>query len=97
MKSKEVSLGSEIQLPPERQESPRRTSDLIGLKRVLAAVAGVGVERGRDDDRIRQRAREEGRGGCGLEVMVGVAVGAVDHDERAMDVIVLQRESGKLV
>src|SRR6185437_3336535 len=37
----------------------------------------------RDDDRVVERVREKSRRRSGLEVMIRIAVGAMDHDERA--------------
>ena len=58
-----------------RATTPRSSRDLVVAR----------GEARRDDDGVVERAGEECRGGARLEVVVGVAAGAVHHDERAND------------
>src|SRR5206468_4564580 len=71
-------------------------ADFVGGERVVAAAGGRCDAR-RDHDRIVERAGEERRGHGGREVMVGVAVRAVHHDERAAHVVVAHVERSRSV
>src|ERR1041385_8565626 len=75
MKSKEVSLSVLVDVPPLRQLSPPQlqlTSLASSLSRQLPEADAM---RG-----AKKRSRQRG-----AEVVVGVAIGAVDHDEGAGD------------
>ena len=65
-------------------------ADLVRGERIVAVAVGRGEAR-RDDDGVVQRAREEGRCRRGCEVVIGVSVRAVHHDQRAHDAIVARR------
>ena len=69
-----------------------RPVDFVGRQLVAAAAGVVRGEPRRDDKRIVERAGEKGGGERGAEVMVGIAAGAVNHDQRARQPIVLHLE-----
>ena len=63
-------------------------ADLVLAERVAAAFAVVRGHARRDDERRLERAREERPRQAGAEVVVGVAAGAMHHDDDAGDRLV---------